>query len=65
MGLYTPLRTLLEVATNFYKNLFGFEPKPNIHLDDQFWSDEEMATDAENTSLERPFSEEQIKEAIL
>ena len=58
-------KDMMEVATNFYKNLFGFEPKPNIHLDDQFWSDEEMVTEAENTSLERPFSEEEIKEAIM
>ena len=53
------------MATNFYKNLFGFEPKPNIHLDDHFWSEEERVTEAENEILERPFSEEEIKEAIM
>ena len=58
-------KDMLDVATDFYKNLFGYEPRPNIHLDDQFWSEEELMTEAENASLEKPFSEEEIKEAIM
>ena len=58
-------KDMLEVATNFYKNLFGYEPKPNIHCDDHFWSEEELVTETENALLERPFSEEEIKEAVM
>ena len=58
-------KDMLDVATDFYKNLFGYEPRPNIHRDDQFWSEEELVTEAENALLERPFSEEEIKEAIM
>lgn len=47
----------MEVAIDYYKNIFGFEPKPNILFDDQFWSPEEKVTDEENALLEQPFSE--------
>lgn len=39
-GLVHSTKDMLDVATNFYKNLFGYEPKPNIHLGDHFLSDE-------------------------
>ena len=58
-------RVIIEVATNFYKNLFGYETKPNIHLDDQFWSEEELVTEAENVLLERPFSEKEIEKTVM
>ena len=58
-------KDMLEVATNFYKDLFGFEPKPNIHLGDHFWSAEELFTDAENDILEKPFTQDEIREAIM
>ena len=58
-------KDMLEVATNFYKNLFGYETKPNIHIDDQFWSEEELVTEAENVLLERPFSEKEIKKTVM
>lgn len=32
---------MLDVATDYCKKLFGFEPKPNIHLGDHFWSKNE------------------------
>lgn len=32
---------MLDVASKFYKNLFGFESKPKIHLGEHFWSEDE------------------------
>lgn len=49
---------MLEVATSFYKNLFGFEVKDNIHLGHDFWSDSDLVTDEENDKLQQPLSEE-------
>lgn len=56
---------MLAVETDYYKNHFGFEPKPNIHLDDHFWSADEKVTEEENDLLEKPFSEGEIKNAIM
>jgi hypothetical protein len=58
-------KDMLGVATDFYKNLFAYEPKPNIHLGDHFWSAKELVTEAENESLEKSFTEDKIKEAIM
>ena len=58
-------KDMLEVATNFYKDLFGFELKPNIHLGDQVWAAKELVTEAENEILEKPFTEDENKEAIM
>ena len=34
------IKEMLEVATSFYKKLFGFEHKHNIHLGASFWKEE-------------------------
>lgn len=44
---------MLKIATNFYKYLFGFEPKANIHLDTTFWSEQEKLTSSEVEALEK------------
>nr|XP_020170762.1 uncharacterized protein LOC109756314 [Aegilops tauschii subsp. strangulata] len=64
-GVVTSTKEMLEVATSFYKDLFPFEPKPDIHLDDDFWSIDEMVSNEERELLEKPFSEEEIKQAIM
>uniref|UniRef100_A0A453BVE3 Reverse transcriptase domain-containing protein n=1 Tax=Aegilops tauschii subsp. strangulata TaxID=200361 RepID=A0A453BVE3_AEGTS len=56
---------MLEVATDFYKNLFAYEPKPDLHLGNGFWSEAEMTSEEVRRDLERPFSEDEIKEAIM
>ena len=58
-------KDILDVATNFYKNLCGFEPKPTIHLGDQLWSAEELVIDSENEMLENPFLRNFFKETIM
>lgn len=56
---------MLKIATDFYKNLFSYEAKPGIHLDVDFWDSSELVTSEEKTELEKPFSEEEIKNAIM
>ena len=58
-------KEMLEVATSFYKNLFGAEKKPNVHLGPSFWEEGDLVTSEENELLQRNFSEEEIKEAIF
>ena len=55
--MVTSTGEMLEVAISFYKELFAFEPKPDIHLDTNFWSEDEMVSNDEREQLERPFSE--------
>lgn len=47
------------------KKLFGIKPKPNIHLGDHFWFASEKVIDEENDEFPKPFSEKEIKEAIM
>lgn len=61
----TSTSEMLDVATSFYKNLFALEPKPDIHLDTNFWAEGELVTNEERLELEKPFSEEEIKNAIM
>ena len=56
---------MLEIATNFYKKLFGYEQKLDIHLEDSFWEPDEMISIAENEMLDAPLTEEEIKSAIF
>lgn len=53
------------MATYFYKNLFLFEPKPDIHLRHGFWDDSDLVLEEENNLLDKPFFENQIKETIM
>jgi len=56
---------MIMIATNFYKSLFGYEDKLDIHLDTSFWEDSDKVTDEENEILAAPLSEEDIKTAIF
>ena len=56
---------MLNIAVDFYKNLFGKEPDSEITLDSDFWGNDEKRTNLEKDLLERPFSENEIKEAVF
>jgi hypothetical protein len=56
---------MLKHAMNFYKTLFGEEPKVNIRLGEAFWSEDEMVKIEENKALEADFSEEVIKNSCF
>jgi hypothetical protein len=50
--------------TQFYKNLFGSEPDPVVHLNEEFWSDGDRVSVEDNVALTQPFSGEEIEFAI-
>lgn len=56
---------MLDHAVDFYKNLFGLEETFGLKLNDNFWEEEDKATDSENELLEAPFTEEEIKLVVL
>jgi hypothetical protein len=51
---------MLGVAMDYYKNLFGFEDRPNIRLKSDFFCSED-----ENDMLSRSFLEEEIREVVV
>jgi hypothetical protein len=55
---------LLDHATAFYKNLFGPAIDYGIRLANDTWSAEEKMDDLDRESMDRPFSEEEIKNTI-
>jgi hypothetical protein len=55
---------ILKHGTDFYKRLFGEEPRENFRLDDEFWDDSEKISLEENQMLEAELTEEEIKRAI-
>jgi hypothetical protein len=56
-GPVTDKKGILKVATEFYKELFKKEDRPDIRLLDDFFSHEEKVTPRENIELEKEFSE--------
>ena len=63
-GPLTETNEMLDLASDFYKNLFGYEESLDVSLDETFWSEEDKVTQAENLMLQSPFSEE-IKKAVF
>lgn len=55
---------MVNIAVNFYKDLFKKEDRENIRLEN-FWDEDELVTREENEDLEKPFSEEEIKEDVF
>lgn len=58
-------KSMLEIAVNFYKDLFKKESRGDISLGDNFWSSEDKVTAEENNDLEAPILEEELKEAVF
>ena len=56
---------MLKIATDFYKNLFAKEDRARISLGPHFWDPEDLVTSAENLELEKPLSEEEIKNVVF
>lgn len=55
---------MMDVASDFYKNLFAREDRGDIRLSTDFW-DESQLVKEENKMLTAPFTEEEIKEAVF
>ena len=64
-GPVSDTKGMLNIAVNFYKNLFGREDRPNISLDDNFWGEQDLLTIEESAAIEKPFSEEEIRTSIF
>lgn len=56
---------MLDVATSFYKKLFGKEYPSGFTLSSNFFATSNKVTSEENEKLSAPFSEEEIKAAIF
>lgn len=56
---------MLNVAVDFYKNLFKKEDSKEISLDEDFGEDRDKVTEQENEILQAPFTQEEIKEAFF
>jgi hypothetical protein len=55
---------ILEVAVDFYKNLFKKENRGNFSLSPSFWGGEDLISVGECSILEIPFSKEEVKATI-
>ena len=56
---------LINHATNFYKELFGPAQGNLSPLHTNLWHENEILSDEDNAWLSRPFSEDEIKEALF
>jgi hypothetical protein len=63
-GVVESTEDIVEVATNFYRDLFKFEPRPDINISRDFFEEIDKVTTEENEMLEKPFSKG-IKKAIF
>jgi hypothetical protein len=64
-GTVQSTKEIIKVATDYYMDLFRFESKPNINIDDNFFDDEEKMTVEENEGLEAIFTKEEVKIAVF
>jgi mannosylglycoprotein endo-beta-mannosidase len=58
-------QNLLKHATKYYKTLFGPGQGNTVPLDSGLWKDGEKVTVYENVELIKPFTEEEIKNALF
>jgi hypothetical protein len=56
---------MLKVATDYYKDLYKFENRSDIRLQDNFFSDDEIVSVEENIMLGRAFTEEKVREVVF
>ncbi|CAD6339566.1 unnamed protein product [Miscanthus lutarioriparius] len=64
-GLVEDQKGMMEIAIDFYRNLFAKEDRINVKLADDFCKPEELVTSEENDLLTKPFSEEEIKSVVF
>jgi hypothetical protein len=55
----------LDHAIAFYKNLFGPAPGNLVKMSDDLWSSIEILNADDNIDLTRPFTIEEIKNALF
>jgi hypothetical protein len=57
--------SILEHASDFYRELFGPGTGDTLELDDGLWPLDEWVTDEENLELTKQFQEEEIRRALF
>jgi hypothetical protein len=55
------LNCMLKIATDFYKDLFKAESREDFSLSEDFFSDNEIVSAEMNASLDKPFTEEEVR----
>ena len=56
--------SIQKIATDYYKELFRFEERADVRMNDNFFSSSDKVTEEEKTELEKLFSEEEVKKTI-
>jgi hypothetical protein len=64
-GAVDTTEEIIEVATQYYKDLFRYELRPNLNIEEDFFSAGEKLKDEKIEVLESRFTEEEIKKSIL
>jgi hypothetical protein len=64
-GAVTKTKEIIGVATQYCKDLFKFEPRPNMNISEIFYSVEDEVTQEENRVLEERFTEDEVKKAVF
>jgi hypothetical protein len=64
-GMANNTSNILKVASEYYKDLFRYEPRPNVNIDVEFFSREEKLGAEDREMLENAFSKEEIKRAVF
>jgi hypothetical protein len=64
-GVVQDTNKILEVAVDFYKNLFRKESRGSFSLTADFWGPKDKLSVEDCASLEKPFSEDEIKLAVF
>jgi hypothetical protein len=64
-GLIEDNELMLNHDVDFYKKLFEAEPDSGVKLDENFWEEEDKITILENSLLEAPFTEQEIRIAVF
>ena len=59
-GVATETVDIQRIATDYYKDLFRYEKKEDININDEFFLEEQKVTEQENLALEAPFTENEI-----
>jgi alpha-D-ribose 1-methylphosphonate 5-triphosphate synthase subunit PhnI len=55
---------MLSHATAFYKDLFGPQQMSHTRMSDDVWLDFELLNDLDRAKMDRPFTEEEVKDVI-
>ena len=64
-GSTSDTREMLKIASDFYKDLFKKEDRGGFNLSQDFFSAEEKISEDNNETLQAPFSEKEVRDAIF